>query len=145
VTLEGYEALPGTLLEPGSIVIKATESSELDKVLGHAWPIPRRLHPLHAYIAAQRGIGTSVKQLCDLADFDIDDGPMMGTLEIEIAAPLVAGARYMVTGEILDLVRKTRRSGGVFDLLTYREQLTADSGAVVATITNSFVLIRRAV
>ena len=143
MTLEGYERIVGAPLKPGSIVIALTEREELASVLGRpADAGTTELHPLHAYIAMQRGIGSSIEDLCAFADFDIDDGPLMGTLDLELHAPLHGDVEYRVEGEVVDLVRKAGKRM-TFDLFTYRERLIDDHEVAVATATNSFVLPRK--
>jgi len=144
MTLEGYENLPGTALPAGTITISSSESTELDRVLGSEDNDSGRLHPLYAFIGAQRGIGASIPDICSYADFAVEDGPMMGTLEIELEEPMTPDVKYHVEGEILDLVRKQGRTRGIFDLLTFRERILDETGNVVATVTNSFVLPRKA-
>lgn len=143
MTLAGYETLPGTPLTPGTITIPKQERDELAEVLGDPPPEPGTLHPLHAFIAAQRGIGASIADLCAYADFPLEDGPMMGTLELELREPMRPDVTYRVEGEVVDLVRKQGRTHGTFDLLTYRERLLDPEDRVVAEITNSFVLVRK--
>jgi hypothetical protein len=144
MTLEGYEDLPGTPLPSGRITIPESESRELDRVLGSPETAPGELHPLHGFIAAQRGIGASIPDVCGLADFPVEDGPMMGTLEIELSKPMRSDVEYVIEGEVLDLVRKHGRTRGTFDLLTFRESVIDPSDSkVVASVTNSFVLPRK--
>jgi len=143
MTLEGYERIVGAPLVPGSIVIPLAERDELASVLGRPAPAGEtELHPLHAYIAMQRGIGSSIADLCAFADFDIDDGPLMGSLQVDIHQPLHAEVEYRVEGEVVDLVRKSGKRM-TFDLFTYRERLIAPDGTDTATATNSFVLPRK--
>ena len=140
MTKAGFESLPGTPLRPGSIVIPAGERSVLASVLNGPVPLSG-LHPLHAYIAMQRGIGESIADLCGHADYSIDDGPMMGSLSLELTEELLPDIPYRIEGEIVDLVRKEGRRFP-FDLLTYRERMIDPKGREVATATNTFVLPR---
>lgn len=129
-------------LVPGEIRIAQAESIRLASVLRSPEPPAGRLHPLHAYIAMQRGIGTGIADLCAIANFEIEDGPMMGSIDLQIAADLLPDHTYKVAGEVVSLVRKTGSTLGDFDLLTYSERLIDESGQVVATATNTFVLPR---
>jgi hypothetical protein len=141
MTVEGHEDLPGTALTPGRVSVTTEDNNELVSILGGHWTRDG-LHPLWGYIAAQTGIGTGIEELCELAGFSIDAGPMLGSIELEFRTQPQAGTDYSVTGEVVDLERKYGRSG-VFDLLTYREQLTGPDGAVAVVVTNTFVLPRR--
>ena len=138
-----FETLPRTALASGTITIPQAESDRLATVLGSEPPASGRLHPLYGYIAAQRGIGVRIPELCALAEFDIDDGPMLGSLEVTIAGELEAGTEYAVDGEVLGIERKHGRTIGTFDVMTFRERLVAADGAVVATSRVSFVLPRK--
>jgi hypothetical protein len=135
--------LAGTPLTSGTIRIGLAENSSLESILGGSPSTEGgELHPLFGYIAPQRGIGTSIAALCELADFAIDDGPMLGTMELEFTGVLRPDTDYRVDGEVVDLMRKSSRRLGAFDLLTYQERLSDGSGRVVVTATTSFVLPR---
>ncbi|WP_053227268.1 hypothetical protein [Solirubrobacter soli] len=130
-----------TTLPAGSFTITAADQEQLVAALGTgAWPEP---HPIWAYIATQRGIGISVAELCALADFDVNEGPMLGSVELAFSAPLELDVSYTVTGEVVGLERKHGRKAGTFDVLTFRERLVAPNGAEVASTTNTFILPRR--
>jgi len=140
MALPGLERLAGTPFPEGSFTIAAEEDAELREIIGSEPSTGGLAHPLWAYIATQRGIGISVADLCRLADFDIADGPMLGSTELEYAATLRPGVAYRVVGEIVDVVRKHGRSG-TFDVLRYRERLL-DGADTVATTTSTFILPR---
>jgi len=139
---ERLRRLPGTRLTPGDIRIPASESAQLDGVLGSSAQLGE-LHPVYAYIATQRGIGISVAELCELADFDVADGPMLGSVDLRFAGALRPDTDYRVEGTIVDIIRKQGRAAGVFDLLLFEETLADADGAVVASSLVSFVLPRR--
>jgi hypothetical protein len=133
--------LAGTELPTGSFTITVADQADLVAALGcEAGGDP---HPIWAFIAMQRGIGIGVAELCALADFDVDDGPMLGSVELTYSAPLELGVEYTVTGEVVGLERKHGRKAGTFDVLTFRERLLAPGGTEVATTTNTMILPRR--
>lgn len=134
--------LPGTELPAGAFTITPEEQERLASALGGD-ALGGDPHPIWAYIATQRGIGIGVAELCALADFDVDDGPMLGSVELTYSAPLELGVEYTVTGEIVGIERKHGRKAGTFDILTFRERLLAPDGAEVASTTNTFILPRR--
>lgn len=133
--------LVGRPLPAGTFAITEADQAELLSVIGGEAPPDGEAHPLWAYVAPQRGIGIGIAELCALADYDVDDGPMLGSVHLECHAPLRIDVRYDVEGEVISLVRKAGRSG-IFDLLTYRERLVGPAGPV-AQATNTFVLPRR--
>ncbi|CAN5210608.1 hypothetical protein BH09ACT6_BH09ACT6_05640 [soil metagenome] len=140
MTAETFAAIP---LAPGRVVIEAIDSATLSGTLGTPPPASGALHPLFGFIAAQRGISTTIPELCSLADFDIDDGPMMGTIEVEWHAELHPDVEYRVEGEIIDIERKHGRALGDFDLMTYQERVLSADGELLVTTTNTLVLPRR--
>jgi hypothetical protein len=141
VSVPGLEHLPGTKLPEGSFTITESEQRRLADSLGS--PSDGGAHPVWAYIATQRGIGISVADLCALADFDVNDGPMLGSVEMTYARPLEVGVEYRVTGEVVAIERKHGRKAGTFDVMTFRERLIGPDGDEVATSTNTFILPRR--
>jgi acyl dehydratase len=142
VAVEGFESLPGTPLAEGSFVITPADQARMLEVVGGEPPTDGIAHPLWAYIAPQRGIGTSVAEICELADFDVNDGPMLGSSHLEYHAPIRIGVTYKVTGSVLDITRKTG-SIGTFDILAFREDLIEDDDTPVATSTSTYILPRR--
>jgi hypothetical protein len=135
--------LAGTPLRQGEFTITAEENRRMAEILGARPPDDGGAHPIYAYIATQRGIGTGVEELCALADFDMADGPMLGSTELEYAGVIRVDTPYRVEGEVVGLVRKEGRTLGVFDILTYRERLLTPDGQLVARATNTFILPRR--
>jgi len=89
-------------------------------------------------------MGMTVAGVCETCEFDVEEGPMMGSSGVRFQAPLMVGESYRVTGEILSLVRKLSRKLGVMDVLTYRLRLhrQADDTCVVET-DNVWVLPRK--
>jgi hypothetical protein len=138
----GLEDLPGTKLAEGSFTVTEEDERQVRQVIGGTSPTDGTAHPLWAYIATQRGIGISIRDLCALADFDVDDGPMLGSTEMEYLQPILLGVSYRVTGEVLDIERKNGRSG-TFDVMSYREELVREDGERVASSTSTFILPRR--
>lgn len=131
----------GTVLRPGSIVLTGEDASSLAQVLGSP-ASGHALHPLFAFIGAQRGIGVSVAELCAAVGFDVEDGPLLGSLQIEWHRDLKAATEYAVEGEITSLLRKHGRSGTI-DIFDFQERLL-DDGGVAATVDVTFVLPRPA-
>jgi len=131
----------GTELPAGSFTITAAEQERLAEALGRG--LAGDPHPIWAYVATQRGIGIGVAELCALADFDVDDGPMLGSVSLSFSGSLELDVEYAVTGEVVGYERKHGRKAGTFDVLTFRERLVGPDGAEVASTTNTFILPRR--
>jgi hypothetical protein len=101
-------------------------------------------HPIYYYIATQVAMGKTVAGVCSTCDFDVDDGPMMGSSGVKFSEPLMIGQSYKVTGEILSLVRKQSRKLGVMDVLTYRLRLHKEAdGSCILETDNVWVLPRK--
>jgi hypothetical protein len=137
-----FAALPGTVLPEGAFVISPEEDRLVREIVGEASSSTGRAHPLWAFIATQRGIGTSVAELCALADFDVADGPKMAGWNATFTGELLTGYSYRVTGEVTDIVRKRGKSG-LFDLMTFVERLVDEDARAVVTTTTTFVLPRK--
>jgi hypothetical protein len=142
MSVPGLEHLPGTALPEGGFTITEEEDRQVLDVVGGDPAADGTAHPLWAYIATQRGIGISVADLCALADFDVNDGPMLGSTDLEYAGKLRIGVPYRVTGEVIDIARKAGRSG-TFDVMTFRERLVGEDGEAVASSTSTFILPRK--
>jgi hypothetical protein len=142
MTAAGFESLPGTRLPEGTFTISEEDDRRVLEVVGGEPAGDGTAHPLWAYIAPQRGIGISVADLCALADFDVNDGPMLGSSQLEYHGPIRIGVPYRVTGEIVEISRKQGRIG-TFDVMEFREDLLTETGEPVASSTSTYILPRR--
>lgn len=102
-----------------------------------------KAHPIYSFIATQAGMGMTVKGLCDVCEFDIEQGPMLGSTRVDFSRPLMTGRPYRVQGTIVGVTRKASRKLGVMDVLEYRLVLREDGGEHVLEITNTWILPRR--
>ena len=135
----------GTSLDGTKIfTITAEENAALCRSTGVEPADDGSAHPIYYYIATQVAMGKTVAGVCETCEFDVEEGPMMGSSGVRFQAPLMVGDSYRVTGEILSLVRKLSRKLGVMDVLTYRLRLhrQADDTCVVET-DNVWVLPRK--
>lgn len=134
----------GTKLDgTGTFTISAVENAALCRSTGVEPSLDGNAHPIYYYIATQVAMGKTVAGLCAACDFDVEEGPMMGSSGVRFTTPLRTGATYKVTGEILSLVRKRSRKLGVMDVLTYRLRLHDMGGAVALETDNVWVLPRK--
>ncbi|MDV7353666.1 hypothetical protein R4282_11670 [Rhodococcus oxybenzonivorans] len=135
--------LVGYRFPEGTCTIPAHESW-----LGHqAMRAPdgavEELNPLWPLIIGMRGMGVSIADLGKLVEMGPQDSVMFGELEIEQVAPLTIDIKYTVDGIITDITRHHGRTAGTFDIVTFVLTLTDPCRETVATVTNSFVFIRR--
>jgi len=135
----------GTSLDGTQVfTISAEENAALCKSTGVEPAADGTAHPIYYYIATQVAMGKTVAGVCETCEFDVEDGPMMGSSGVNFSEPLQVGADYKVTGEILSLVRKKSRKLGVMDVLTYRLRLhPAAGGDAVLETDNVWVLPRK--
>ncbi len=142
MTAPGFEDLPGTKLPVGEFTILEEEQKLTLEIIGGTDSGPGVAHPLWAYIAPQRGIGITVDEICKLANFDMSDGPMLGSSHLEYRDKLRIGVSYEVTGEVIGIERKHGGSG-TFDVLEFREELREPGGEMVCASTSTYILPRR--
>lgn len=126
-----------------TLSISAAENAALCRSTGVEPEADGSAHPIYYFIATQVGMGKTVAGLCEACEFDVKDGPMMGTSSATFQGPILTGQPYGVTGRILSLTRKRSRKLGVMDVLEYELQLVPPDGEPVLTTVNSWVLPRR--
>ncbi len=132
-------SLDGTMV----FTITAEENAALCRSTGAEPATDGSAHPIYYYVATQVAMGKTVAGVCETCEFDVDDGPMMGSSGVRFAEALMVGESYKVSGEILSLVRKLSRKLGVMDVLTYRLRLhPAAGGDAVLETDNVWVLPR---
>jgi hypothetical protein len=124
-------------------VITAAQNAALCRSTGVAPAADGSAHPIYYYIATQVAMGKTVAGVCATCEFDVEDGPMMGSSGVLFKATLRVDMPYRVTGEILGLVRKRSRKLGVMDVLDYRLRLHDADDAIVLETTNVWVLPRK--
>jgi len=123
--------------------ITVAQNAELCRSTGVEPAVDGSAHPVYYYVTTQVAMGMTVAGLCAACDFDVNDGPMMGTSEVQFAASLMTDVPYRVSGEVLSLERKRSRKLGVMDVLTYRLRLHGLNGDCVLTTDNVWILPRR--
>jgi hypothetical protein len=135
----------GTKLDGTEIYsISADENERLCRSVGAEPARNGTAHPVWYYISTQVAMGETVSSLCKICEFDIDDGPLMGSSTVRFLSPIMVGNAYKVAGEILSLVRKQSRKLGVMDLLTYRLRLyPAEGGEAILETDNVWALPRK--
>jgi hypothetical protein len=126
---------------PGGVyTINSEQNANVCRLLGTTAAPDGTAHPIFAYIATRVGCGLGVDEICAVADARTQDGPMVGSLELEFHRPLRVGETYTVTGEFKSIMRKHGRRAGVFDLLVFELRLSTTEGRVAVTATQSWVL-----
>jgi len=102
------------------------------------------VHPVLVYYAAVQGSGVDFQNIFDLLDGSEGSGVMVGEQRFDFRAPMHVGREYAVEGGMTDVVRKTGRRAGTFDIATFELRVLDDEGGEpVAVSTTSFVFPRR--
>lgn len=146
ITEEELEALVGTPFPGGTYTAEPYVNwLTCDCVLAPEIAASGAAHPLLAYMAGQAGIGLSLEELFALCRASSEDGPMLGEWGMEVIHPLQVGAEYTVTGGITDVVRKTGKKTGVFDVVRFELELRSTVGSAEpdAQLHSSFIYPRR--
>jgi len=99
------------------------------------------VHPIAAFIGAQRGMGMTVAELFAMLECDINDGPVLAESTIELHEDLAVDRQYRVDGEVTGIVRKHGAAMGAFDLVTCTFTLT-DGDTEVARVSNTYAIGR---
>jgi hypothetical protein len=123
--------------------ISAEENEALCASIGVQPARDGTAHPIYFYIATQVGMGQTVAGLCQVCEFNVEDGPMMAGSKVTFQQPLRIGQAYEVSGEIVSLVRKASRKLGMMDMLEYVLRLSLPDGTPVLSTTNIWVLPRK--
>jgi len=146
ITQEELEALVGTPFPGGTYTVEPFVNwLTCDCVLAADLIPAGAAHPLLVYVAGQAGIGLSLAELFTLCSATSEDGPMLGEWGMEVNRPIQVGAEYVVSGGIANVVRKTGKKTGVFDIVRFELELrsTASSAQPDATVHSSFIYPRR--
>ena len=123
--------------------ISAAENAALCASISASPAADGTAHPIYFYIATQVGMGQTVAGLCQVCEFNIEDGPMMAGSKVTFQRPLRTDQAYEITGEIVSLVRKPSRKFGAMDMLEYVLRLSLPDGTPVLATTNVWVLPRK--
>jgi len=103
------------------------------------------VHPMLVYYAAVQGSGVDFADIFALLDGSIDSGIMVGEQRFDFTSGMELDREYTVDGGITDVVRKSGRRAGIFDIATFELRIRDGREAKpVAVSTTSFVFPRRA-
>jgi hypothetical protein len=146
ITEEELDALVGTPFPGGTYTVEPYVNwLTCDCVLAPALAAIGAAHPLLVYMAGQAGIGLSLAELFAVCRASSEDGPMLGEWGMQLNRSLEVGAEYALSGGITDVVRKTGKKTGVFDVVRFGIELrsTIDSAEPDALLHSSFIYPRR--
>jgi hypothetical protein len=133
---------PGATLPPGTYRLGAVRHAKLLAALGSRAPADGSAHPLATWLIAMGGIGVSIAELFAAAGVPLEDGPMLGATELQQQLPLEIEATYSVGGQVTEILEKTGRKLGRFDVLTIRLDVAREDGERAARLSCSMILPR---
>lgn len=135
------ERLVGRDLPVGSWTVSGYEAWLTADAMMAPPPADDRLHPMHVFLASVQGAGYSIQDLFDLVDCRVEDGPMIGAMDLYQHRPLRVNEPMTVRSRILEIERKRGRSG-VFDRLTIEITVEDADGDAVGRVENIFIYPR---
>lgn len=89
-----------------------------------------------------RTLGMSIRGLCELCEFDIADGPLLGECAVEFERAMLAGERYVASAVIQSFERISSRRLGLLDRLEFIVSLATPDGTPVARVRYVWMLPR---
>jgi len=104
------------------------------------WPDP---HPILASTATLAATGLGIAELCRIAGWAIEAGPMLGECRLDFRGRLRFDVRYRVTRQLLSLERKASARFGAMDRLRFVATLHDPEHGAVAAVTYTWLLPRR--
>ena len=134
--LVGWE-FPG-----GSFTIEGWENFLMyDLTMGEA---PRHgfAHPVYAFHAPLAGMGMTYKEFFDHCHAESDDRIRAGEYDFAYPTPSRENTTYQITGEIESVERKRGGRAGLFDLVTFRLDMTDPDGTLACSARNSWIFLR---
>jgi len=110
--------------------------------MGSPPPDDGTLHPMMVFHATVRAVDYTIGELFELFECPMEDGPMLGEMDLHHHRPLRVGTTYAVRPRIVSVDRKSGRSG-TFDLIATEFAVAEPDGTVAATLRNTYVCPRR--
>jgi hypothetical protein len=139
----GLEHLPGTPLPARPFSITEQEDARFCSIVGDRSADDGTAHPLWGFVLSRRAIAVDLHELLALARFDVEDGPLLGSFDLELDGPLHVGRPYLTEIVIEAIERKRGRRAGVFDLMDIAHRYTTEDGTPAGRYTQQYVLPRR--
>lgn len=140
----GIERFLGHVLPGGSFTVDPGKHALFLEAVD-AKPSPSgNAHPMFSFIAAHNGMGLTFPQFMELLEAPLDAGALFGQEDLVIIRPLRIGETVSVRGSIVEARSTKGAKAGSFDLVTCGLELIDDSGAVICTSRETYVIPRGA-
>ena len=131
--------LRGHRLPGGEYRISIAESRQVARLSGFEASQP---HPVFSSVVTLKALGVSIEQLCDLCEFRLEDGPMLGEFTTRFFQPLEQDVRYTTNATIGSIDRAHSARAGVLDRLRFAVHICLPNGAVAAEVRYLWLLPR---
>ena len=123
-------AFPG-----GTYTIGHWENHLLSEATG-ADPLPDGLaHPAHLFHVPIAGAGVTLSDLFALGEAETDASITIDYYDWEIFTPLCEEVRYRMQGGVTEFEHKAGEGGRSIDSMTFRVDVSAETGEAVARVT----------
>ncbi len=131
--------LRGHRLPGGEYRISSAESQQVARLSGFEAAQP---HPVFSSVVTLKALGVTIEQLCDLCEFRLEDGPMLGEFTTRFLLPLELDVRYTTEATIESIDRTHSTRAGVLDRLRFAVRICLPNGAVAAEVHYLWLLPR---
>ncbi|MFM7066485.1 MAG: hypothetical protein ACKO0U_06615 [Gammaproteobacteria bacterium] len=105
------------------------------------WP-DRVPSPVFALVAALRGLGITLDEMCRLCEFELSAGPMLGECTLRVDEDLRVGMKYFTDVLIHGIERKQSVSRGFIDCFRFSVALRLPGSRRVAEVELTWLLPR---
>jgi hypothetical protein len=127
------QGLVGTRLPGGEITIEPYESLIADTAFRADAADAEAAHPAWFVVAALRGMGISVDELCALAHQGPGDVLLFGRCDVAQDEPIRPGVTYATTAEVTAVDSRVTKDGSRLDSISIDVVLSHASDALNAT------------
>lgn len=131
--------LRGKRLPGARFCITPEDVLVLSKLCGSPSSAPS---PIFAMVAALRGLGITLDEMCRLCEFELAAGPMLGECAMRFGSQLQQGLFYRTEVEIHGIDRKYSATSGVIDRLRFAVALFAADTDCAAEVELTWLLPR---
>ncbi|MGK0477000.1 MAG: FAS1-like dehydratase domain-containing protein [Acidimicrobiales bacterium] len=142
MNLQELEGLIGRTVPPGRYRIDRDAHAKMIGAV-HASDYESDVaHPVYAHLAPHCGMGWKIDEFFDVAGFPMDGGALYGEGELTYHQPMLIDTDYVVQGHIEAVQRKHGTRTGTFDVITLLLNLVDESGMLIVTSRETYVLPR---
>ena len=97
-------------------------------------------HPIFLFTSTLRGSGASIKDIFELLDYDVNNGPMLGQCNMSFNSPIQLEQEYKIDGKIISLKEKNSKKLGKIKILDFILTLFDNSQSEIASVNYVWIL-----